>query len=309
MVAQRSQTHIIMPGTSFPTNNDNFSNGFPMVTTQAERLLQAQNRRKFSFPATLHSAALLEVGQRESTRRRLSNVSDVVTRKLSYTIGWKAAQIPAQDIITQGRCLCGHYIKRRLRRSGLFNKKLGLQRIRSILGNSNTTMGIVRDVFPAVQVLGDELERMHPRIYNGVARQICRNPGGEFHTPDAVSLLLGAVGRELFRVEITWSKVISLFAIAGGLSVDCVRQGHPEYLPKLMESVSEVIEDELVPWINENGGWSGINTHVLPTSNSLNPLEWTTLVIGVVFGLILLFMFLRFIVNTLIPKIYQRFTS
>lgn len=90
-----------MPGTSFPTNNDNFSNGFPMISTQAERMLQAQNRRKFSFPATLHSAALLEVGQREMTRRRLSNVSDVVTRKLSYTIGWKAAQIPAQDIITQ----------------------------------------------------------------------------------------------------------------------------------------------------------------------------------------------------------------
>lgn len=75
-----------------------------MATTQSERLLQAQNRRKFSFPATLHSASLLEVGgsQRgDTTRRRLSNVSDVVTRKLSYTIGWKAAQIPAQDIITQ----------------------------------------------------------------------------------------------------------------------------------------------------------------------------------------------------------------
>ncbi|EDX06652.1 GD10809 [Drosophila simulans] len=116
-----------MPGTSYPTNNDNFSNGFPMATTQSERLLQAQNRRKFSFPATLHSASLLEVGggPKETTRRRLSNVSDAVTRKLSYTIGWKAAQIPAQDIISQGRCLCGHYIKRRLRRSGLFNKKLG----------------------------------------------------------------------------------------------------------------------------------------------------------------------------------------
>ncbi|XP_068146332.1 bcl-2-related ovarian killer protein homolog B isoform X2 [Drosophila tropicalis] len=280
-----------------------------MATTQSERLLQAQNRRKFSFPATLHSASLLEVGQRDvtATRRRLSNVSDVVTRKLSYTIGWKAAQIPAQDIITQGRCLCGHYIKRRLRRSGLFNKKLGFQRIRSIMGS--TSLGVVRDVFPAVQVLGDELERMHPRVYNGVARQICRNPGGEFQSSDAVSLLIGAVGRELFRVDITWSKVISLFAIAGGLSVDCVRQGHPEYLPKLMESVSEVIEDELVPWINENGGWSGINTHVLPTTNSLNPLEWTTLIIGVVFGFILIFMFLRFIISTLIPKIYQRFTS
>ncbi|XP_030375132.1 bcl-2-related ovarian killer protein [Scaptodrosophila lebanonensis] len=296
-----------MPGTSFPANNDNFSNGFPLPSTQAERLLQAQNRRKFSFPATLHSTTLLEVNQRESTLRRLSNVSDVVTRKLSYTIGWKAAQIPAQDIISQGRCLCGHYIKRRLRRSGLFNKKLGLQRIRSILGTTPTS--IVREVFPAVQVLGDELERMHPRVYNGVARQICRNPGGEFHTPDAVTILLGAVGRELFQTGITWSKVISLFAIAGGLSVDCVRQGHPEYLQKLMQGVEDVIEDELVHWINENGGWNGINTHVLPTTNSLNPLEWTTLVIGVVFGLILIFMFLRFIITTLIPKIYQRTTD
>ena len=96
---------------------------------------------------------------------------------------------------------------------------------------------------------------MHPRIYTGVARQIGRPAAGEFHSADAVTLLLGAVGRDLFRSDITWSKVVALFAIAGGLSVDCVRQGHPEYLPKLMQSVSEVIEDELVTWINENGGW------------------------------------------------------
>lgn len=98
---------------------------------------------------------------------------------------------------------------------------------------------------------------MHPRIYTGVARQICRNPGGEFQSADTVILLLSAVARDLFRLDITWSKIVSLFAIAGGLSVDCVRQGHPEYLPKLMQSVCEVIEDELVPWINENGGWVG----------------------------------------------------
>lgn len=96
---------------------------------------------------------------------------------------------------------------------------------------------------------------MHPRIYTGVARQICRAPGGEFHSAETITLLLGAVGRDLFRSEITWSKVISLFAIAGGLSVDFVRQGHPEYVPKLVDGVSEVIEDELVSWINENGGW------------------------------------------------------
>ena len=106
----------IMPNSMPHYNNENFQqNGFgnnnygspnflsPNSINDRQSLLNSQSRRKFSFPATLHSASLLEVNQ-NSTRRRLSNVSDVVTRKLSYTIGWKAAQIPAQDIITQVRC-------------------------------------------------------------------------------------------------------------------------------------------------------------------------------------------------------------
>lgn len=285
-------------------NSDNFS--APTFSTPSERLLQAQNRRKFSFPATLHSASLLEVNQPNSKRRLSSTVSDVVTRKLSYTIGWKASQIPASDIITQGRCICGQYIKRRLRRSGLFNKKLGFQRIRSILGT--TSLEVVREVFPAVMVLGDELERMHPRVYTSVARQMARNVGNDFYSADTVTLLLSAVGRDLFRSDITWSKIVSLFAIAGGLSVDCVRQGHPEYVPKLVDSISEVIEDELVPWINENGGWIGINAHVHPTKNHFNPLEWTTLIIGGLFGLFIIFLILRALIVFVLPKIFQRLT-
>uniref|UniRef100_A0A1A9VLY7 Bcl-2 Bcl-2 homology region 1-3 domain-containing protein n=1 Tax=Glossina austeni TaxID=7395 RepID=A0A1A9VLY7_GLOAU len=229
----------IMPNT-YPSKNDTYDGNYyqsyasSFGSSSNERHQQltmtSQAKRKFSFPATLHSSALLEQYHQQSTRRRLSNVSDA------------------------GCCLCGQYIKRRLRRSGLFNKKLGLQRIRSIMRVTTTT--VVREVFPAVLVLGDELERMHPRVYNGIARQICRNPGGEFQSVDTVNLLLSAVARDLFRLNITWSKIVSLFAIAGGLSADCVRQGHSEYLPKLMESVSDIIEDELVPWINENGGWA-----------------------------------------------------
>lgn len=49
--------------------------------------------------------------------------------------------------------------------------------------------------------------------------------------------------------------MVSLFAITGGLAVDCVRQGHTEYLTKLVDGIAAVIEDELVAWINENGGW------------------------------------------------------
>ncbi|XP_037900407.1 bcl-2-related ovarian killer protein isoform X2 [Glossina fuscipes] len=302
-----------MPNT-YPPKSDSYEGNYyqsyasPFGSSNNERhqqlLMTAQAKRKFSFPATLHSSALLEQYHQQSTRRRLSNVSDAVTRKLSYTIGWKSQQISAQDIITQGCCLCGQYIKRRLRRSGLFNKKLGLQRIRSIMRVTTTT--VVREVFPAVLVLGDELERMHPRVYNGIARQICRNPGGEFQSVDTVNLLLSAVARDLFRLNITWSKIVSLFAIAGGLSADCVRQGHSEYLPKLMESVSDIIEDELVPWINENGGWLGMNNHVLPATKKLKPLEWSTIVICGIFGLFVLYVIVKFFLTFIIPELYQR---
>ncbi|KAL9880036.1 BCL2 family apoptosis regulator buffy isoform 3-T7 [Glossina fuscipes fuscipes] len=298
----------IMPNTYPPKSDSYEGNYYQSYASPFERhqqlLMTAQAKRKFSFPATLHSSALLEQYHQQSTRRRLSNVSDAVTRKLSYTIGWKSQQISAQDIITQGCCLCGQYIKRRLRRSGLFNKKLGLQRIRSIMRVTTTT--VVREVFPAVLVLGDELERMHPRVYNGIARQICRNPGGEFQSVDTVNLLLSAVARDLFRLNITWSKIVSLFAIAGGLSADCVRQGHSEYLPKLMESVSDIIEDELVPWINENGGWARMNNHVLPATKKLKPLEWSTIVICGIFGLFVLYVIVKFFLTFIIPELYQR---
>lgn len=273
------------------------------IQTPSERLIPPQRRRKFSFPATMHSMPLLEPPQ-TSARRRLSNVSDAVTRKLSTTIGWKVAQIPAQDIITQGKCLCGQYIRRRLKRSGLFNRKLGLQRIRSIIGTSTVT--VVRDVFPALMILGDELERMHPRIYSGVSRQISRAPGGEIASAETVPILLSTVARELFRADITWGKVVSLFAIAGGLAVDCVRQGHPDYLESLVEGVTEVIEDELVPWINENGGWIGLNTHVRPISNELSMPEWAALLIGCILALMAVAFIVRFIAVYLIPWLYNK---
>lgn len=106
------------------------------------------NRRKFSFPVQITgSGSLLGDAAGVSARRRLSNVSDAFSRKLSSTIGWKQS-IPSQEIITQGKCLCGQYIRCRLKRSGIFNKKLGLQRIRSIIGTPS--IHVVREVFPAL---------------------------------------------------------------------------------------------------------------------------------------------------------------
>lgn len=169
-------------------------------------------------------------------------------------------------------------------------------------------------IFLAVQV-GEELERMHPRVYSGVARQISRNPGGELASEETVPCLMSAVARDLFRSDITWAKVISLFAMAGGLAVDCVRQGHSDYLPRLVDGVTEVIEDELVPWINDNGGWvsiisfpvasSSLNTlfqqmglsyHVNPSGTTeLSVLEWIALGLGCILGICVFIFIIKFV--------------
>ncbi|XP_049291194.1 bcl-2-related ovarian killer protein-like isoform X3 [Anopheles funestus] len=278
-------------------------------------------RRKFSFPANLHSTALLgfpEIGHRDgmgggaslsasstalSARRRLSNVSDVVTRKLSSTIGWKQPVLPSQDIITQGKCLCGQYIRCRLKRSGVFNRKLGLQRIRSIVGTPS--IHVVREVFPALLSVGEELERMYPRIYNGIARQLTRFGRGELKTPETAPVLLSAIARDLFKVDITWGKVVSLFAIAGGLSVDCVRQGHPDYLPKLVEGVADVIEDELVTWISENGGWIGLANKVRPPQEEITFTVRCLVGASCVIGLFMIVFLLKTLGLYLFPNIFS----
>lgn len=127
-----------------------------LSTKAADLLPVAETKRKFSFPIALHSSSLLSEPNTFSARRRFSNVSDVVTRKLSSTIGWKLpVVIPTQDLVTQGKCLCGQYIRNRLKRSGLFTKKLGLQRLRSIIGTPSAH--IVREVFPALN---------HVRVYS-----------------------------------------------------------------------------------------------------------------------------------------------
>lgn len=97
---------------------------------------------------------------------------------------------------------------------------------------------------------------MHPKLYTGVAKQAngaCA--GGIIITEKSVRNILLNVARSLFRPDVTWAKIISFYAVAGGLAADCVRQNHIEFIPYIIEVFGEVIEEELAPWINDNGGW------------------------------------------------------
>ncbi|KAG8243043.1 bcl-2-related ovarian killer protein-like isoform X2 [Homalodisca vitripennis] len=246
--------------------------------------------RKFSFPATLHRN-LLGLPERQTPRaakRRFSTVTDV-SRKFSHTIGWRSSSVPTADIVAQGKTMCGQYIRCRLKRSNMFNRKCGLQRLRSAISLPGGY--VVREVFPELLSIGQELERMHPELYSGVGRQASCTP--VLATEKAVTGVLTGVARELGRSDLTWAKVVSLYAVAGGLAADCVRQGHPEFLQTLVESMGEALDYHVADWIAHNGGWTGLLNYCKPGNNDISLAGFVGLLAAAMATVFFLFILLR----------------
>ena len=135
--------------------------------------------------------------------------------------------------------------------------------------------------------MGEELERMHPRLYTNVSRQLSRAPFGDLEDSDTAPMLLNLVAKELLKTNITWGKIISIFAICGGFAIDCVRQNHYDFLENLIDGMSDIIEDDLVYWLADNGGWLGLQQHIRPTNQQFSLLSWLT--VFVVLNLIIYF--------------------
>lgn len=123
---------------------------------------------------------------------------------------------------------------------------------------------------------------MHPRVYNNLSRQLSRAPFGELQDADTAPYLLHATAKELFKgVDgINWGKIISMFAICGGLAVDIVRQGHYDYLQRLVDGTADVIDEELVAWIGDNGSWTGLLDHIHPPLPDQTIASWLSVTLG-----------------------------
>lgn len=287
-----SEGGLVMPSscTAAMYNNNNNNNG---------RASNVVPRRKFSFPALLQSPGLhADLGISgpslavATARRRFSNVSDVVSRKLSHTIGWRTA-VPTEQISQQGKALCVQYVRWKLKRAGLYTKKnagtLRYDRVNAetvasadVVGpgyfippqsgtdGGEQNDGLRRVVFPAVLRVCLQLEKLDPKLYASgtTSTAAVQPPQRSAFRRNAVAtataaVILVSVSRELFRAgaQVTWAKVVSLMCVAAGLAVDCARHGHAEQLPDLIEAFGEVIEDDLAAWIHYNGGW--VSTPVL----------------------------------------------
>lgn len=134
----------------------------------------------------------------------------------------------------------------------------------------------------------ETLERMHPRVYMNISRHLSRAPFGELEEAHTAPYLLNAVAKDLFKNGINWAKIVSIFTVSGGLAVDIVRQGHYDYLPRLIETTGDIVEDDLVPWLMEHGGWSGLLEHIRPNycyfNQEFTPYQWITIATAVLFG-------------------------
>ncbi|XP_072297571.1 bcl-2-related ovarian killer protein homolog B [Eucyclogobius newberryi] len=151
-----------------------------------------------------------------------------------------------KELVSQSKALCKDYIISRLNQNGLGWSKTEL--------NFSCSNGSVCDVSVVLLCLGDELECIQPSLYRNVARQLNISVAMENMVSDA---FIG-VATEIFSTGITWGKVVAMYAVAGALAVDCVRQGHVTSVHVIVESLGQFVRKYLVQWLKRRGGWTEI---------------------------------------------------
>ncbi|XP_021468556.1 bcl-2-related ovarian killer protein homolog A-like isoform X2 [Salvelinus fontinalis] len=164
-----------------------------------------------------------------------------------------------KELVSQSKALCRDYIHSRLNIYGL--------------GSSKTQVdSTLCEVSAVLLCLGDELECMRPSVYRNVARQLNISVAMETTVSDAFV----AVATDIFSAGITWGKVVSMYAVAGALAVDCVRQNQPATVQTIVDSLGQFVRKNLAPWLKKRGGWTDIKKCVVkldavPQTHWLSP--------------------------------------
>lgn len=164
-----------------------------------------------------------------------------------------------KELMSQSKNLCRDYIHSRLHLAGLGWSKAEL--------SLPTSSGTLSEVSAVLLCLGDELECMRPSVYRNVAKQLNISVAVESMVTDAFL----AVSMEIFSTGITWGKVVSMYAVAGALAVDCVRQGQPATVYTIVDSLGQFVRKFLAPWLKKRGGWTDIKKCVVKSDPAPEP--------------------------------------
>ena len=109
----------------------------------------------------------------------------------------------------------------------------------------------IDDLSKILMYVGEALEVRHPTVYTEILQQL------NVRTLADVNLrrIFMNVAKELFTEGINWPRIVSFFAFAGGLAVDCVLNGSSIHVTRVKTWTVEYIETELADWIIKEGGW------------------------------------------------------
>ncbi|KAK7945636.1 hypothetical protein WMY93_001364 [Mugilogobius chulae] len=155
-----------------------------------------------------------------------------------------------KELVSQSKTLCKDYIISRLNQNGFGWSKADLN------FSSNAS---VCEVSVVLLCLGDELECIQPSLYRNVAQQLNISVAMENMVSDAFY----GVATEIFSTGITWGKVVAMYAVAGALAVDCVKQGHVNNVHVIVDSLGQFVRKYLVHWLKRRGGWMEITKCVV----------------------------------------------
>ncbi|XP_027559660.1 bcl-2-related ovarian killer protein isoform X1 [Neopelma chrysocephalum] len=152
-----------------------------------------------------------------------------------------------KELVSQAKALCRDYINSRLIRAGVSWSKPEY--------NVPVPGGKLAEVSTILLRLGDELEYIRPNVYRNIARQL----NISLHSETVVTDAFLAVAAQIFTAGITWGKVVSLYAVAAGLAVDCVRHAQPAMVHTIVDCLGEFVRKTLVTWLKRRGGWPAMN--------------------------------------------------
>uniref|UniRef100_A0A8I3PNV3 Bcl-2-related ovarian killer protein n=4 Tax=Canidae TaxID=9608 RepID=A0A8I3PNV3_CANLF len=158
-----------------------------------------------------------------------------------------------KELVAQAKALGREFVHARLLRAGL--AWTAPERAAPAPG------GRLAEVCAVLLRLGDELELIRPSVYRNVARQLNISLQSESVVTDAFL----AVASQIFSGGITWGKVVSLYSVAAGLAVDCVRQAQPALVHALVDCLGEFVRKTLAPWLRRRGGWTDVLKCVVST--------------------------------------------
>ncbi|XP_074658413.1 bcl-2-related ovarian killer protein-like isoform X3 [Tubulanus polymorphus] len=209
-------------------------------------------------------------------QRRSEKIARFVWKKCILAtykgLNLSSVDTPDLDQITEeSKQLVRDYILNRIKRSGLYysSKLPPAPEVHECSAVSNQ-----------VQLIGSELERIYPELYRSISRQINVTMSNE----EIVRKTFVSIGEYMMKGEIHWGKIVALFALIGGIAVDCVQQGHPEYVHKLIEHFGVFVNRNLANWISIQGGWEDIVNSF--KSNTDTSMLWIISGIGAMIGFI-----------------------